>query len=479
MIKNERQYQLSKGQIRQFETAIADVDHVTTSSDIHPQLAAAQKDALRSQLEELIQDVREYEGLKTGGITNFEAQSLDELPILLVKARIARGVTHKQLADRLGIKEQQVQRWEFNDFSGASIGNLTGIADALGVVLTQRLYVPKKDVTPRAFLDFLSQVGLSTDFVLRRIVSDQVADAFRSGTASLKEIVQAAGTIAKVFDVKTKDLVELTSPKFNFRLVAATRFKLPSRLNKQAVTGYTVYAHYLAALVTQCVDHKQKMDFPMNSHEFFEAVSNGGKPMTFERVVRFLWDCGIAVLPLADAGGFHGAVWRISGRYVMVLKQATSLESRWLYDTLHESGHIKNGHVTDDLALIEDQEISPDSSVPEEEAANEWAEETLFDSQADEIEEACTRACNGRLQGLKTALPQVATEFNINLGALANHMAYRLAQQRENWWGAAHNLQAGSREPFDVAREILLQNTNLFRLSDFDRALLQRAINDE
>jgi transcriptional regulator with XRE-family HTH domain len=479
MIKNERQYQMSKAQIREFENAMAATNQGEVPDNVHPDLLTAQKNALQSQIEELAHEVMEYEALKEGKITSFEAQSLEELPILLVKARIARGVTHKELADRLLVKEQQVQRWEFNDFSGASLDNLKAIANALGVVFTQKLYVPKKGVTAKVFLDYLSQAGLSTDFLLRRIVPDQVADAFRDGTASFKEIVQTAGTVGRVFDLKTKDLVELTAPKFNFSLVAATKFKLPSRRSKQEVTGYTIYAHYLAALVAECVDHEQTREFPTTAHEFFAAVSQKGEPMTFGRVISFLWDCGIAVLPLADAGGFHGAVWKISGRFVMVLKQATPLESRWLYDALHESGHIKNGDVTDDVALIEDQEISPESSIPEEEAANEWAEDALFDSRSEEIELACTRACRGKLPALKSALPQVATDFNINLGAIANHMAYRLAQQRQNWWGAAHNLQEGAREPFDVAREILIQNTNLFRLSDFDRALLQRAINEE
>ena len=479
MIKNERQYQLSRAQIREFESAITNVDQIPLPDDVHPDLLAAQKDALQSQLEELIHDVKVYEALKTGKITNFEANSLDELPLMLMKARIARGVTHKELACRLGVKEQQVQRWESNDFAGASLDNLNSIANALGVVFTQRLYVPKKGVTAKAFLEFLSQVGLPTDFLLRRIVPDQVADAFRGGTASLKEIVQTAVTVAMVFALKTKDLVDLRAPNFSFPLVAATKFKLPSRLNKQAVTGYTVYAHYLAALVAQCAEHKQTREFPTSAHNFFTAVTADDNPMSLDGVIRFLWNCGIAVLPLADAGGFHGAVWKISGRYVMVLKQSTPLESRWLYDALHESGHIKNGDVTEDVALIEDQEIAPDSSIPEEEAANEWAEDTLFDSRSEEIEEACTRACRGHLPALKAALPQVAKDFNINIGALANHMAYRLAQQRENWWGAAHNLQERGRAPIDITRDILLENTNLFRLSDFDRALLERALNDE
>ena len=280
MIKNERQYQLSKAQIREFESASAAADQAGTEADIHPRLAAAQRDAIRSQIEELNHEVREYEAIKSGKLMNFEAQSLDDLPLLLVKARIARGITHKELAGRLGVKEQQVQRWEVNDFAGASLENLRAIADALGVVLMQQLFIPGREVNAKTFLDHLSQAGLQTDFLLRRIMPIQVADAFRSGKATLKEIIHAAGTVAKVFELDIKNLLELAAPKFNFPLVAATRFKLPARLNKQAVTGYTIYAHYLAALVSQCAEHPTTRTFPVTAHDFFAAVSEGGSPMS-------------------------------------------------------------------------------------------------------------------------------------------------------------------------------------------------------
>lgn len=479
MIKNDRQYRLSKAQLRAFEGAITDLQHRAVPAGVDPGLPELERRALESQREELSSEVQEYEALKAGKVTNFEAHSLEELPTLLVKARIARGITHKQLAKRLGIKEQQVQRWESNDFSGASIENLKSIGDALRVVLTQRLFVPRTEVTPNKFLGFLGDAGLSPEFVLRRIVPAQIADSFRRGNGSLRDIVQSAATISKVFGLNTKDLVDLKAPRFDYSVVAATRFKLPAIASRQAVSGYTLYAHYLAALLTQCVKGGATRDFPSTAQEFFDAVTQPGEPMSFERVVRFLWDCGILVLPLSDAGGFHGAVWKISGRFVMVLKQSTPLESRWLYDALHESGHVKNGDVKDDSAFIENEEISPDASGAQEEAANEWAEDALFDGKSDELEEASTRACGGRLQKLKDALPRVAKEFNVNLGALANYMAYRLAQQRENWWGAAHNLQWTGRKPFEIAREVLFERIDLFCLSGSDRDLLQRALSDE
>jgi transcriptional regulator with XRE-family HTH domain len=478
MIKNDRQYRLSKAQIRLFESAIAELSTQRIPSGLERKLSEIQLKALESQLQELNSEVQEYEALKAGKVTIFEANSLDELPTLLVKARIARSITHKELAGRLNIKEQQVQRWESNDFSGASIENLKAIADALGVAFTQKLFVPRTEVTSEKFLALLNESGLSPDFILRRIVPPQLAATLKSGRAGLKEVVNAAGTVATVFGLRVRDLIELKAPQFDFSLIAATRFKLPSRIDKQAVTGYTLYAHYLAALLVHCVEYKSRRELPSTPHEFYKAVTESRKPMTFEGVVRFLWDCGIIVLPLSEAGGFHGAVWKISGRFVMVLKQATPLESRWLYDALHESGHVRNGDVTDSSALVEDQEISPVTRGTEEEAANEWAENVLFDGHSEQLEEACTKACNKQLQKLKTALPHVAKESNVNLGSLANHMAYRLAEQNENWWGAAHNLQKNDHNPFGVAREILLQNVNFARLCAFDRELIQRALSE-
>ena len=478
MIKNDRQYSLSKAQTRLFESAIADLDNQRIPAGLDRQLSDIQRKALDSQLQELNSEVQEYEALKAGKVTIFEANSLDDLPTLLVKARISRGITHKELANRLSIKEQQVQRWESNDFSGASIENLKAIADALGVVFTQKLFVPRIEVTSEKFLALLNELGLSSDFILRRVVPPQLAAVLNSGRAGLKEVVNAASTVATIFGLRVRDLVELKSPQFDFSVIAATRFKLPPRADKKAVTGYTLYAHYLAALLVQCVEYKPSRELPSTPHEFYEAVTELKNPMTFERVVRFLWDCGIIVLPLSDAGGFHGAVWKISGRFVMVLKQSTPLESRWLYDALHESGHIRNGDVTDGGSLVEIQEISPETRGSEEKAANEWSENILFDGHSEKLEEVCTKACNGQLQKLKVALPRVAKEFNVNLGSLANHMAYRLAEQHENWWGAAHNLQVSKRNPFGIAREILLQNVNLARLCAFDRELILRAITE-
>jgi transcriptional regulator with XRE-family HTH domain len=477
MIKNDRQYRLTKAHVREFSDALANAATQPTPRGIDPALADIQRKALDSQLQEMVQDVHEYEALKEGKITLFEAQSLAELPLMLVKARISRGLTQKELAERLNVKEQQVQRWEANDYAAASLDTLKAVSEALDVAITQQLLVPKRDFGPKQFLATLDKAGLSRDFLLSRIIPSRIAASFRDDVASFKEVVSGASVVGRIFGMKVPDLITPTPPVFNYQRVAATRFKLPARANRAMVDAYTIYAHYLAALLVDCVPKRQGT-IPVDFHDFRNAVALKKEPVTFEGLLRFLWDLGVVVLPLRDAGGFHGAVWKIKGRFVIVLKQSTALESRWLYDALHETGHITNGDVTDEAALVEEDEISPDASSEEEEKANEWAENVLFDGRAEEIEEACTLACKGNLPKLKAVLPDVAKDFRVNLGSLANHMAYRLGQQGESWWGAAQNLQPGGEAPFNTARMLLLENVNLVCLSEFDRELLQRALSE-
>ena len=98
MIKNERQYLITKGQAKKFKEAIAAFDNETT--DTHPLLAKAQREALESQLAELKLQMDEYEKLRSGKIKRLKQSSFQNLPVELIRARIARGLTQKDLAGR-------------------------------------------------------------------------------------------------------------------------------------------------------------------------------------------------------------------------------------------------------------------------------------------------------------------------------------------------------------------------------------------
>lgn len=139
MITNERQYRIAKAELKRFEEAVAKNSEGNAGEDIHPRIRAAMDDALESEADELRRQLGEYEALREGRIQSRTLESLSELPTALIQARIASRITQKTLAGRLGVAEQQVQRWEASDYSGVSVSRVQDVADALAVRITKRI----------------------------------------------------------------------------------------------------------------------------------------------------------------------------------------------------------------------------------------------------------------------------------------------------------------------------------------------------
>ncbi|HIJ54577.1 MAG TPA: helix-turn-helix transcriptional regulator [Deltaproteobacteria bacterium] len=148
MIRNERQYIITKAQIKKFRKALDDFNKQKSST--HPMLIKAQKDAMESQLAELEDQAKEYEKLRAGKYKVFKGSSIADLPLGLIRARIALGLTQKQLAERVGIKEQQIQRYEETDYASASFSRIKDIIKALGLDIEEKIFLPKDTQVQRA-----------------------------------------------------------------------------------------------------------------------------------------------------------------------------------------------------------------------------------------------------------------------------------------------------------------------------------------
>ena len=130
MISNERQYRITKAQAEKFSRALQET---AARSGVDLLLQKLEHDALRSQLDDLERELREYEMLRSGEESVLTLDSFAELPRALIKARVASGLTQKDLADRLGLKEQQIQRYEATDYTAASVRRLKQVIEALGL----------------------------------------------------------------------------------------------------------------------------------------------------------------------------------------------------------------------------------------------------------------------------------------------------------------------------------------------------------
>ncbi len=85
MITNEKQYRSTKLSIEKLAGAVTALE--APAGDFPEVFAKAQSSALRSQIDELEEEVQFYEDLRAGKISEFSAESLHDLPDILIQAR--------------------------------------------------------------------------------------------------------------------------------------------------------------------------------------------------------------------------------------------------------------------------------------------------------------------------------------------------------------------------------------------------------
>jgi HTH-type transcriptional regulator / antitoxin HipB len=141
MIQNEHQYKVSQGKIKEIEQSLDQL--YKEKSSLHPRQFKMRENGLQGILAEIQEEIEKYDALKENPMV-IEIQSFAEIPIALIKARIASGMTQKDLAEKLGMKEQQIQRYEANQYGSAGFHRLTEVAEALEVTLNSSLLTLRK-----------------------------------------------------------------------------------------------------------------------------------------------------------------------------------------------------------------------------------------------------------------------------------------------------------------------------------------------
>ncbi len=133
ILQNERQYDFAKIELARLELA-----HQETQQSDAPEVArCADANGIALSISDLREQLTDYEKLCAGKVKTLALDEvLSQLPATLVRARIARGWTQRQLADQLGISDQQVQKDEAGAYGRATLVKLSRVAAVLGVSLS-------------------------------------------------------------------------------------------------------------------------------------------------------------------------------------------------------------------------------------------------------------------------------------------------------------------------------------------------------
>lgn len=166
MIKNEKQYGVTKNNLKKFQESIRVISD--SSSSKTPLLLKLQIDSIQSQIDIFEEEIKMYEALKKGVITNV-SKGFEDLSCGIIESRIAKGYNQKQFADLLNTSEQQVQKYESENYSNISLKRLQEIVVCLDVDIDARFNFNKK----RHFVtsDFLVPQGVNPNLIRDKIRS--------------------------------------------------------------------------------------------------------------------------------------------------------------------------------------------------------------------------------------------------------------------------------------------------------------------
>jgi len=134
VIKNDRQLAAAERQREKLRDASAR----PAPADTDGRLVEAHRRALEADIAKLDAEISAYQVARSGAADLAALGAVDGFGKELVLARIAAGLTQKELAARLSKKTQQVQRYEQNLYASASLKTLTQVAHLFVDVLQER-----------------------------------------------------------------------------------------------------------------------------------------------------------------------------------------------------------------------------------------------------------------------------------------------------------------------------------------------------
>ena len=137
MIRNEAEYKEAMQRLREEKSRLDQQETKLKEMGLSCDEIKRAMDPMRSFHAQLGEEVASYERRKRCEFD--EIQNLQGLGNLLVGLRIARGVSQRELANRLGVHESQVSRDERNEYHNVTIERAARILAALGVEVRTRV----------------------------------------------------------------------------------------------------------------------------------------------------------------------------------------------------------------------------------------------------------------------------------------------------------------------------------------------------
>jgi HTH-type transcriptional regulator/antitoxin HigA len=151
LVLNERDAARARNALGRIDSSLTPANSLRLAAQgLPPALISRHTTMLKARRAVFAKALEVFDSLRGG-----ELDAVDdwrkEPGVVLVLARIARGLSQRDLAGRLGMKEQQVQRYEADYYSTISLANLRKIAAFLNVEIQAKVAAKTDDLISDLF----------------------------------------------------------------------------------------------------------------------------------------------------------------------------------------------------------------------------------------------------------------------------------------------------------------------------------------
>jgi DNA-binding XRE family transcriptional regulator len=152
MIKNEKEYKFTQELVGEFQKSLAAIERDEARKTNDPDGWELMRGSLQCQLDKLKAEVTEYEKLISHDChlpIILKLDDIDDLPQILIKARMAAKLSQQELAKLAGLTEEQIERYEDNDYEDASFLDVKFVIDALDIKIQKGEFLIPLDTLRR------------------------------------------------------------------------------------------------------------------------------------------------------------------------------------------------------------------------------------------------------------------------------------------------------------------------------------------
>jgi HTH-type transcriptional regulator/antitoxin HigA len=391
IILNEREARKARAALTRIDKLLSSNSYISAAlGKLPPEVVGMHENALRGARKSFSAMLQGYEKAQSGEFTVFAEKWRSEPGVVLIIARIARGLSQAELANRLAMREQQIQRYESERYRSISLQNFKRVAAVLGVDL--QAVVQSEQAKPLfSALDALHQPEVPDEqlrVIVERAKKSNWFDVPAESAEQRRAVLEYIGESHTRFGspgllrtgLKSLDLKDDA-------LLAAWRARVVQRADRLGAEARTAFDHLDISWLADLIRLSALPDGPL-------------------RALRLAQEKGIVVIiePQLKGLKLDGAAFLSGGTPIIGLTLRNDRLDNFWYTLFHELAHVYLHYLTGLAAGFFDEELEGEKTDDLELEADQFASSALIPPEAWRLSPARISRSAGPIEGFANQL---------------------------------------------------------------------------